>query len=192
MSPKSSEEERADRDIAPGVGTVAEPRAREGEDPDGGNGPERRRALSLRALRPEASTREQLQVLRATGLKDREIAAVAGNSTATIRRWRREGTSERTDTYDDLRVIIERLLAERMIEPALIAGWVRSRNAGLSYERPLDALARGEFSRVMHVVECLIAGSVPLQVPGSGRARLHRGALVAPGSDSDPHSLLEG
>jgi hypothetical protein len=149
-------------------------------------------AVALADLKPEASTRSQLRVMRGVvGLKDREVADVAGKSLATIRRWRREGESERTDTYDDLRVVVERLLAEQTIQPKLIAGWLRSRNAGLGYDRPLDALREGDFARVMHVVECFIAGAVPIEAPSSVLANLDDESFVAPGSTSDPQSLLD-
>jgi hypothetical protein len=153
---------------------------------------ERERLDALLRLRPESSTRDQLQVLHLViGLRDREVAEVARMSAATIRRWRREGQSERTDTYDDLRVVVERLLSERMIEPGLVAGWLRSRNAGLGYERPLDALREGDFGRVMHLVECFVAGSVPIAAPGAGVPNQSYAPLVAPDRAGDLTAGLE-
>ncbi len=147
---------------------------------------------ALATLQPGLPLRDQLRVLRdVVGLKDREIAFVARTSVATIRRWRQHGEAQCPPTYDDLRVVVERLLSESTMEPRLISAWLRSRNVGLGYDRPLSALQQeGNFERVMSVVESLVAGALPIEAPRPALAHIDEKSFSAPESPEAPDSLL--
>jgi len=96
------------------------------------------------------------------GLKVREIAFAASVSEQTIRNWKKADSHDRPSGYDDLRAIAERLLRAEAVDPKLIGAWFRSRNRGLDYTRPLEAIRAGEFARVRDVAESFIALSPPV------------------------------
>ncbi|MBK5218951.1 MAG: hypothetical protein JJE35_04080 [Thermoleophilia bacterium] len=97
------------------------------------------------------------------GLRDREMMSLGGMSRATLARWRKDGDGERPPALDDLRVIAALLIRSGAMRPRSVAGWLRSRNLGLTQERPLDVLALGEFSRVLSAAESACGGRVPVK-----------------------------
>ncbi len=56
------------------------------------------------------------------------------------------------------------LIRSDTVDPQTIGLWLRSRNRGLGYERPLEALRHEEnFARVHAAAEALAAARVPTQ-----------------------------
>lgn len=108
----------------------------------------------------------QLQALsKDLHLRDRELMALAGVSRATLARWRKEGDAERPPQLDDLRVIAIKLIQSGALRPASVAGWLRSRNRGLDWQRPLDVLGESEkeFPLVLSAAEAACGGRVPTE-----------------------------
>lgn len=122
-------------------------------------------ALSVLAKLEEASPlSEQLQAFtKELRLRDRELMALAGVSRATLSRWRKKGDAERPPQLDDLRVIAMLLIRSGAVRPQSVAGWLRSRNRGLSWERPLDVLREKEFSLVLSAAEAACGGRIPVK-----------------------------
>jgi hypothetical protein len=116
--------------------------------------------------------KERLEVLRDFGLSDSEIARVFGRSgnTRSIRRWRQEGVAasregERWEPIDNLCAIIGCLLADGTYEEEGVVAWLRSRQAELDYERPLDRLGKQDFESVLTAAEATLRPAVR-ETPG--------------------------
>lgn len=114
----------------------------------------------------------QLQALtKGVGMRDVELATLAGVSRATLARWRKDGDSERPQALDDLRAIVVLLIRTGAMRPRSVAGWLRSRNAGLDWNRPLDVLKMGteNFPLVLSAAEAACGGGIPVKrVPKEG------------------------
>jgi transcriptional regulator with XRE-family HTH domain len=119
----------------------------------------------LAKLHETSPLSEQLQALsKDLHLRDRELMALAGVSRATLARWRKEGDAERPPQLDDLRVIAVKLIQSGALRPSSVAGWLRSRNRGLDWQRPLDVLRdKEEFPFVLSAAEAAIGGRVPIE-----------------------------
>jgi len=114
-------------------------------------------------------------------LRDRELMALADVSRATLARWRKEGNAERPPQLDDLRVIAMLLIRSGALRPASVAGWLRSRNRGLSWQRPLDVLGEKEFPLVLSAAEAACGGRIPVgQIPRSAAAKEEESRLAVP------------
>jgi transcriptional regulator with XRE-family HTH domain len=113
-------------------------------------------------------------------LRDRELTALAGVSRATLARWRKDGDGERPPQLDDLRVIAILLIRSGALRPRSVAGWLRSRNRGLAWQRPLEVLGRKEFSRVLSTAEATCGGRVPVEIPPQGEPAKDDGVSLAP------------
>jgi transcriptional regulator with XRE-family HTH domain len=124
----------------------------------------------LAKLHETSPLSEQLQALsKDLRLRDRELMELAGVSRATLARWRKEGDAERPPQLDDLRVIAIKLIQSGALRPASVAGWLRSRNHGLDWQRPLDVLREGEFPLVLSAAEAACGGRVPTEkLPQTG------------------------
>jgi transcriptional regulator with XRE-family HTH domain len=106
----------------------------------------------------------QLQGLtKDIGLKDRELMKLAGVSRATLARWRKEGEGHRPPPLDDLRAISVLLIKSGAMRPESVAGWLRSRNRGLSWHRPLEVLAQDDFSLVLTAAEAACGARIPVK-----------------------------
>jgi hypothetical protein len=108
--------------------------------------------------------------------------ALGGVSSRSVRRWLQDGlpSTEPATTWrrlDDLRAIIGRLLADGTYDRAGIVAWLCSRQAGLSYKRPIDMLGRGSFEEVLALAE---------QMTGSARADDQRLQYADPDHDEHP------
>jgi transcriptional regulator with XRE-family HTH domain len=120
----------------------------------------------LAKLHETSPLSEQLQAFsKDLHLRDRELMALAGVSRATLSRWRKEGDAERPPQLDDLRVIAIKLIQNGALRPSSVAGWLRSRNRGLDWERPLDVLRERKFPLVLSVsaAEAAGGGRVPIE-----------------------------
>jgi len=123
------------------------------------------------AIGPEVPRPMQIEVLHeVVGLSLREIAFAASVTEQSVRNWKKQGKPNKSAAYDDLRAVVERIYLACPAEPKLIGAWLRSRNRGLSYKRPLEMLQAGEFEMVMDVAESFIALSPPAD-PGPERAK---------------------
>jgi hypothetical protein len=117
------------------------------------------RTRLLAAVRPH----DLLLLLNEFGFEDGDIAAaVPGIGERTVRRWRADGlpaskAGVRWRHLDDLRSIVGFLLAEGSYDEEGIVAWMRSRRAGLAWERPLDALAAQRFADVLSEAEDSVA-----------------------------------
>jgi hypothetical protein len=113
----------------------------------------------LRASRPD----ELLWFYREFGLEDEYLAAALGGVSArTIRRWLSRGlpTTQPAAIWrmlDDLRAIIGNLLADGTYDRLGIVSWLCSRHESLGYDRPVEALGRGEFDEVLALARQLVA-----------------------------------
>lgn len=112
-----------------------------------------RRLLS--AVRPK----ELLELFFEFGIRDTDISRVVPDvSRRSIRRWRTEGAphakaTERWEQLDDLRSIVGYLLADGTLDEEGIIAWLRSRQPDLGMRRPLDALGKGDFEKVLEAAE---------------------------------------
>lgn len=68
-----------------------------------------------------------------------------------MRRTRQAGT--RPVRLVELFAVVERLA--RAVEPEYVSVWLHTQLAALDDQRPIDALARGEFHRVIRVIAAL-------------------------------------
>jgi hypothetical protein len=102
-------------------------------------------------------------LLRDARLTQRELAAVTGADSRTIRRWAAEDDEhEPQERYarriDDLRDLVA-LLAETL--PGAQTGrWLRARNRYLKGVRPLEALAERRYDEVREAAQAYIDGVV--------------------------------
>jgi hypothetical protein len=117
----------------------------------------------LEKLNESSPLSVQLQALtKDIGLRDRELMKLSGVSRATLARWRKSGQGERPAPIDDLRVIAVLLIRSGALRPTSVAGWLRSRNAGLSWSRPLDLLGDDEFALVLSAAEAACGSRIPV------------------------------
>jgi len=102
---------------------------------------------------------ERLRLLVAFGLSDHDIAKAVPNAGArSVRRWRTDGppttrAAQRWEPIDDLCATVGYLLANATYDEEGIVSWLRSRNAGLDHQRPLDVLGEGRFEDVRAAAE---------------------------------------
>lgn len=106
--------------------------------------------LPLAAISADAPIEIQRTALRDfAGLTAEEIGSVGGE-------------------FESLRAVVERIWQSHSFDTDLIGAWLRSRNRGLAYERPLDSLRDGRLKDVMFCAECFIALS-PAPYPDRSR-----------------------
>lgn len=102
---------------------------------------------------------ERLRLLVAFGLSDHDIAKTIPNAgERTVRRWRTDGppttrAAQRWEPIDDLCATVGYLLAYATYDEERIVAWLRSRNAVLDHQRPLDVLGEGRFEDVRAAAE---------------------------------------
>lgn len=155
------------------------------------------------ALGPESPRPLQITVLqKLIGLRLAEIAYASRVSEQTVRNWKRINSYDRPPHYDELRATAHQLLRSETISPRLIGAWFRSRNRGLGYERPLEAIRNDGFVQVMRVAAGLEALSPPPTGVPPGQASRGEDTLVsgpdlseeaaALATESSPHSEKRG
>ncbi|HEX3239058.1 MAG TPA: hypothetical protein VHR18_02850 [Solirubrobacterales bacterium] len=114
--------------------------------------------LILREIGPTSPRPDQIRVMQdVVGLKLKEIAYATGVSRESVRLWKRADNGDRPERYEDLRAVTERLLRGGSLDPILVGAWFRSRNRGLGYRRPLEAIRAGAFEKVSHAAESFLA-----------------------------------
>jgi hypothetical protein len=126
-------------------------------------------------------------ILEATSLDTTELGLLVQRSGYTIRRWRStkddaEIPASAACAIEDLRSIVV-MLIDAHHSKRQITSFLRSRNAGLGRDRPLDGLRSdvGEYARVEHVTQCFIDGVTPEQ----GRHVIQRSKSMLPVEAND-------
>ena len=118
-------------------------------------------------LRRTLNRKDVLEVLRALGISNEDIATATDADTRTVRRWL-EGQEPRRGydgAIDRLRAAVLYLLQRRALPPDEIALWLRSRSLELGphpelgFRRPLDALAEGKLADVIRAADAVIRPS---------------------------------
>lgn len=87
-----------------------------------------------------------------------DVARVLGATPRSVSRWA-AGSEPRRDAEErllELKVVIELLRTVLREEPARL--WLRSPNADLDYDKPIDLLERGEYRRVIGAIQALAEG----------------------------------
>ncbi len=98
-------------------------------------------------------------IRRDVGLTEADVATATGADARSVRRWvAANGTrpTRHERQIDDLRSIVQ-LLAETLTAEG-VRQWLRARSRYLKGERPLDVLARGDYSRVHDAAEAFVEG----------------------------------
>lgn len=107
---------------------------------------------------------DRLQLLHDFGLTDHDLASIIPDAKArAVRRWRLSGppstrASEIWFAVDDLYYTVSYFLADRSFDEEAILAWLRSRQAELFAQRPLEALRAGEFDKVRAAAEAVVTG----------------------------------
>jgi transcriptional regulator with XRE-family HTH domain len=95
----------------------------------------------------------EVRRVRDAGVETSDIAAATGANPSTVSSWaasRRSPTGERRLRLVELSAIVDRLL--EVMEPAYVPIWLARPIRALGDERPLDAIARGDYRAVLRVV----------------------------------------
>jgi transcriptional regulator with XRE-family HTH domain len=82
-----------------------------------------------------------------------DIARATGADETTARAWLREKRSpsgDRAERLIELSSIVERLV--KVMEPEYVPVWLRKPNALLEDDKPLDAIASGDYRKVSRVI----------------------------------------
>jgi hypothetical protein len=102
--------------------------------------------------------------MTATALRQlpaRVVSEATGANIRTVERWR-AGAEPRRHAYrlrlDDLAAVLE-VLGDAMT-PRARQAWLMARSAHLGWQRPVDALAAGEFDQVRGAALAYAAGDV--------------------------------
>jgi len=88
-----------------------------------------------------------------------DVARVVGTSVRSVTRWQRSGSTPRRENEErllELKVVVD-LLRTVLREPSARL-WIRSPNAELGYEKPLNLIERGEYRRVIGAILALPEG----------------------------------
>lgn len=87
----------------------------------------------------------------ADGIVDtNDVARVLGTTARSVARWEAAEVRPRRKSEErllELKAVID--LARRVLRPESARLWLRSPHPGLSYDKPLDLLTRGEYRRVI-------------------------------------------
>jgi transcriptional regulator with XRE-family HTH domain len=96
------------------------------------------------------------------GLTEKDLARAAGVRHESVSRWLAGNVSNMhaRDSINDLRYVVMALLRARTMTLPRIAYWLCSRNLYLGVE-PVEAIANGEFERVVEVGLAHAEGRTP-------------------------------
>ena len=95
----------------------------------------------------------EVRRVRDAGLGNVDIAAATGVDASTVSAWlsaRRRPTGDRRDRLVELSAIVERL--QLVMDPAYVPVWLVKPLALLDDERPIQAIARGDYRAVSRLV----------------------------------------
>ncbi|HEX6652742.1 MAG TPA: hypothetical protein VF072_08365 [Thermoleophilaceae bacterium] len=85
-----------------------------------------------------------------------DIARATGADETTARAWLREERSpsgDRAERLFELSSLVERLVT--VMQPEYVPVWLRKPNMQLEDDKPLDAIASGDYRRVSRVIAAL-------------------------------------
>lgn len=88
-----------------------------------------------------------------------DIARVSDANPRSVSRWRAHEAVPRREAEErllELRAVVE--LARRVMHDDAARLWMRSPNADLDYEKPLDLVAAGSYQRVIDLLLALAEG----------------------------------
>jgi uncharacterized protein (DUF2384 family) len=88
-----------------------------------------------------------------------DVARALGTTTRSVARWREHGSTPRRDAEErllELKAVIDLLKTVLRPEPARL--WLRSPNAELDYEKPIELVARGDYRRVIAEILAMAEG----------------------------------
>lgn len=88
-----------------------------------------------------------------------DVARVLGSTARSVARWQAAEVSPRRESEErllELKAVVD--LARRCLRPESARLWLRSPNPDLSYEKPLDLIARGEYRRVIGALLAMAEG----------------------------------
>lgn len=105
---------------------------------------------------PSAFAEEVQHILDLALLSDADVARATGAPVTTVRGWLndvREPTGEETGRVNELSAIVDRLAG--VMTPDFIALWLRKPLHVLDDEKPVDVLARGDYTKVSRVIAAL-------------------------------------
>jgi uncharacterized protein (DUF2384 family) len=94
-----------------------------------------------------------------TALEQRDFAQILGTDRRTISRWLAEQSEPRTEARRrllEVLAVLEQLSG--VMRPQAAHDWLFSPNALLGHEKPIDLLGRGEWRRVIGLIEALEEG----------------------------------
>jgi len=95
----------------------------------------------------------EVRRIRDAGLETIDIAAATGADPSTVSAWlnaRRTPTGERRNRLVELSALVERL--QRVMDPAYVPVWLVKPLTLLDDERPIEAIARGQYRAVSQLV----------------------------------------
>ena len=120
----------------------------------------------LRPLKHGTPLRDQIAfLLTVIGLQVRELAYACGVTRQTVRNWRTSTEVPREMRYEDLRMVVDRMVVSG-VDPRLVGAWLRARDRGLGYVQPLDAIRARRFGDVIASADAFVAGSgLPVALP---------------------------
>ncbi len=79
-----------------------------------------------------------------------DVARVLGATPRSVARWQAAEVTPRRESQErllELKAVLD--LARRVFRPEVARLWLRSPNPELSYEKPLDLIARGDYRQVI-------------------------------------------
>lgn len=88
-----------------------------------------------------------------------DVARILDTNPRTVARWVHEGTEPRWEVRERLLeffAVMERL--QRVVRPKAAHDWLYTPNATLDNEKPVDLLRRGDFRRVLAIIDALGEG----------------------------------
>ena len=88
-----------------------------------------------------------------------DVARVSGTHPRTVARWQVNDVAPRRDTEErllELKAVVE--LLRRVMHDDAARTWLRTPNAELGYEKPLDEIAAGRFRAVISLLLALAEG----------------------------------
>jgi DNA-binding transcriptional regulator YiaG len=93
-------------------------------------------------------------LLGEVGLSDDMIATATGANTRTVARWKESEANPpkikaQRERLDQLKVVVNHLLADGTLPPPAIAQWLDLRNETLQRVRPVDAIREGRWLDVI-------------------------------------------
>jgi putative toxin-antitoxin system antitoxin component (TIGR02293 family) len=88
-----------------------------------------------------------------------DLARVSDTNPRSVARWKSREAAPRRDAEErllELRAVVD--LARRVMNDDAARFWMRSPNPDLSYEKPLDVVAAGQYQRVIDLLLAIAEG----------------------------------